>query len=71
MPEPAFCRGLEVSDLRPDTGLRWRVSRALDRHAPDYRVLTKQEGKPLFLPRDARMYPKRDAIEWRLSRLYE
>lgn len=56
--------------ITPDTGLRWRVSRALDRRIPDYRVLTELEGKPLFLPRDARMHPKRDVIEWRLSRLY-
>ena len=27
------------------------------------------EGKPLFLPREARMYPKREAIEWRLTML--
>ena len=55
--------------IAPGTDFRWRVSPSLDRRIPDYRVLTELEGKPLFLPREARMYPKREAIEWRLSRL--
>lgn len=61
----AFDRNL----ISPDTEYRWRVSRALDLRIPDHRVLTDLEGKPLFLPREPRSYPKRDAIEWRLSRL--
>lgn len=55
--------------IAPDTDFRWRVSRALDRRIPDYQVLTGLEGKPLFWPREARMYPKREAIEWRLAML--
>jgi putative restriction endonuclease len=55
--------------IAPDTAYRWRVSPALDRRIPDHRVLTELEGKPLFLPREARMYPRREVIEWRLSRL--
>ncbi len=55
--------------IAPDTDFRWRVSPALDRRIPDYRALAELEGKPLFLPREARMYPKREAIEWRLARL--
>ena len=55
--------------IAPDTDFRWRVSSSLDRRIPDYRVLTDLEGKPLFLPREARMYPKQEAIVWRLSRL--
>lgn len=55
--------------IAPDTDFRWRVSPLLDPRIPDYRVLTALEGKPLFLPHEARMYPKREAIEWRLSRL--
>jgi putative restriction endonuclease len=55
--------------IAPDTEFRWRVSSALDRRIPDYRTLTELDGKPLFLPREARMYPKREAIEWRMARL--
>lgn len=53
--------------IAPDTDFRWRVSPSLDRRVPEYRVLTELEGKPLFLPREARMYPKRVAIEWRMA----
>jgi len=55
--------------IAPDTDFRWRVSPLLDPRIPDYRALIALEGKSLFLPREARMYPKREAIEWRLSRL--
>lgn len=55
--------------IAPDTDFRWRVSSRLDRRIPDYRGLTELEGKPLFLPREARMYPKREALEWRLAQL--
>lgn len=44
--------------IAPDTDFRWRVSPLLDPRIPDYRVLTALEGKPLFLPREARMYPE-------------
>ncbi|HAF54197.1 MAG TPA: hypothetical protein DCL01_02985 [Thauera sp.] len=60
---------LDRNLIAPDTDFRWRVSPSLDRRIPDCRVLTELEGKPLFLPREARMYPKRAVIEWRLSRL--
>jgi len=55
--------------ISPNTEYRWRVSRALDSRIPDYRSLTELEDKPLFLPREARSYPKREVIEWRLSKL--
>ena len=55
--------------IAPDTDFRWRVSSRLDRRIPDCRVLTDLEGKPLFLPREPRMYPKREVIEWRLAQL--
>jgi putative restriction endonuclease len=55
--------------ISPDTNFRWRVSSRLDRRIPDYKVFTELEKKPLFLPREPRMYPKRDVIEWRLAQL--
>lgn len=55
--------------IAPDISFHWRVSPALDRRIPDYRALIELEGKRLFLPGEARMYPKREAIEWRLARL--
>ena len=55
--------------IAPDADFRWRVSSRLDRRIPDCRVLTDLEGKPLFLPREPRMYPKREVIEWRLAQM--
>jgi len=55
--------------IAPDTDFRWRVSPVLDRRIADQRFLTELEGRPLILPREARMYPRRDAIEWRLAQL--
>lgn len=61
----AFDRNL----ITPDTDYRWRVSRKLlDKRILDHRVLTELDGQRLFLPKEARSYPKREAIEWRLSR---
>lgn len=55
--------------IAPDMDFRWRVGKALDSRIPDHRALTSLEGKALFLPREPHRYPKRDAIEWRLSLL--
>lgn len=53
-----------------DNDFRWRVSwalcRALYRRIAAYQMLTELLGEPLSLPREARVRPKREAIEWRL-----
>jgi putative restriction endonuclease len=56
--------------IAPGPDYKWHVSRALDRRVPDFRALVDLHGQPLFLPAEARMYPKQDALEWRLSRLW-
>lgn len=50
-----------------DTNFRWQVSRRLDDRIPDHQVFTRLAGKPLIPPREARMYPRQDAVEWRLK----
>jgi putative restriction endonuclease len=55
--------------IAPGSDFKWHVSRALDRRIPDNKMLIELEGQPLFLPREFRMYPKREALEWRESRL--
>lgn len=58
---------------RPHTSIRSAKQvttiRAMVWRIPDHRVLTEIEGKLLFLPKEARSYPKREAIIWRLSKL--
>lgn len=56
--------------IAPGPDFRWHVSRKkLDERIPDHRLLTSLEGKELLLPREQRMYPRKDALEWRLDTL--
>ena len=55
--------------ISPGPDYKWHVSKQLDSRIPDYRILTELEGKPIFLPREQRMYPKQDVLEWRASHL--
>jgi putative restriction endonuclease len=55
--------------IAPDLEYKWRVTKQLDSRIPDHRLITSLEGKSLFLPKEQRMYPRRDALEWRLRRL--
>ncbi|NHA14138.1 HNH endonuclease [Thioalkalivibrio sp. XN279] len=60
---------MDQSLIAPGTDFRWRVSPRLDERIPDHQVFTRLAGKPLILPSEARMYPRRDALEWRLKAL--
>lgn len=55
--------------IAPGPDLKWHVSPALDDRVPDYRHMLDLEGRTLFLPTEARMYPKRESLAWRLERL--
>ena len=55
--------------IAPGPDFRWHVSKVLDRRIPDFRTLCELDGRELLLPSEARMYPKRDALEWRIERL--
>ncbi|MBU1691657.1 MAG: HNH endonuclease [Gammaproteobacteria bacterium] len=55
--------------IAPGPDYKWHVSKQLDSRIPDHRMLTELSGKPLFLPRESRMYPRQDVLEWRASNL--
>ena len=55
--------------IAPGPEFRWHVSKVLDRRIPDFRALCDLDGRELLLPTEPRMYPKRDALEWRIERL--
>ena len=63
----AFDRNL----IAPGPDLKWHVSSVLDARVPDFAALVGLKGKPLLPPRDARMFPKREVLEWRMERLRE
>jgi putative restriction endonuclease len=55
--------------IAPGSDYRWHVSKQLDGRIPDYKMLTELDGKSLFLPREQRMYPRLDVLEWRARNL--
>lgn len=57
--------------IAPGPDLKWHVSSLVDARIPDNAVFADLKNKPLILPADRRMIPKRDALEWRLERLRE
>lgn len=60
---------MDATLIAPGPDYKWHVSKQLDSRIPDHRVFTELQGKPLFLPKEQRMYPRQDVLEWRLSNL--
>jgi putative restriction endonuclease len=57
--------------ISPGPDLKWHVSSLVDERIADNAVLINLKNKPLILPADLRMAPKREVLEWRLERLRE
>jgi putative restriction endonuclease len=55
--------------IAPGPDFKWHVSKQLDSRIPDFIFLIELDGKDIFLPRERRLYPKQEALDWRLSRL--
>lgn len=55
--------------IAPGPDFRWHVSRALDDRVPDLRRLVELGGRPLLLPTQRAMWPREDALAWRMDRL--
>lgn len=55
--------------IAPGPDYKWHVSNMLDNRIPDNKIITELQGRPLILPREQRMYPRRDVLEWRLLKL--
>lgn len=55
--------------IAPGPDYKWHVTRQLDSRIPDHKVITDLDGKSLFLPREKKMYPRQDVLEWRLCQL--
>lgn len=60
---------MDAALIAPGPDYKWHISSVLDNRIPDCRIFTELEGRPLFLPREQRMYPLQDALEWRLRNL--
>lgn len=55
--------------IAPGPDYLWHVSKSIDRRIPDCQPLLALDGQALLRPKDRRMWPKQDALAWRLGRL--
>lgn len=55
--------------IAPAPDFTWKVSIQLDGRIADNRIFTDLQGKKLILPKEARWYPKREVLEWRVDKL--
>ena len=55
--------------IAPGPDYRWHIHRSLDDRVPDFANLVRLNERELILPKEARFYPKREALEWRLERM--
>jgi putative restriction endonuclease len=60
---------MDAALIAPGPDYKWHVSGMLDSRVPDHRIFTDLAGKALFLPREQRMYPRQDVLQWRLKTL--
>lgn len=68
---PSFHWALDANIIAPGPDHLWHVSKVLDDRVADNKPLLALEGKSLILPKDRSLWPKKDALEWRLSHLLQ
>lgn len=61
---------MDAALIAPGPDYKWHVSNLLESRIPDHRIFTQLDGKPLILPMEQCMYPKLEALEWRLKALF-
>lgn len=66
---PSFHWALDANVIAPGPDRLWHVSKALDERIADNKPLLELAGKALMLPKDELRWPRKDALEWRLSKL--
>lgn len=68
---PSFHWALDAKVIAPGPDHFWHVSKALDERIADNKPLLQLQGKALMLPKDHLLWPRKDALEWRLRNLLE
>jgi len=68
---PSFHWALDAHVIAPGPDNVWHVSKALDERVADNQPLLALAGKSLILPKDKSLWPKKEALEWRLTHLLE
>ena len=68
---PSFHWALDANVIAPGPDYVWHVSKALDERIADNKPLLALSGQALMLPKDRLLWPRKDALEWRLGHLLE
>ncbi len=66
---PTFHWALDAHIIAPGPDYAWHVSKALDERVADNQPLLALEGKTLMLPKEKGLWPRKEALEWRVRRL--
>ncbi len=66
---PTFHWALDAHVISPGPDYAWHVSKILDERVADNQPLLALEGKTLMLPKEKTLWPKKEALEWRLEHL--
>ena len=68
---PSFHWALDRHVIAPGPDFVWYVSKALDERVADNQPLLALAGKSLMLPKEKSLWPKKEALEWRIANLLE
>lgn len=68
---PSMHWAMDRNLIAPGPDYRWHVSSLIDTRIADFAPLLAIEGKEVLKPKDRRMWPKAEALTWRLDRLRE
>jgi putative restriction endonuclease len=66
---PSFHWAMDANVIAPGPDYKWHVSKALDERVADNRPLLELAGKELMLPKDKGLWPRADALKWRVEKL--
>ncbi|MDF1822641.1 MAG: HNH endonuclease [Alcanivoracaceae bacterium] len=55
--------------IAPGPDFKWHVSSQVDRRHPENELLSRLHGTDLILPREQRLWPKQEYLEWRKKNL--
>lgn len=66
---PTFHWALDAHIIAPGPDYAWHVSKVLDERVADNQPLLALAGMTLMLPKERALWPKTEALEWRLRHL--
>jgi len=68
---PTFHWALDAHIIAPGPDYAWHVSKVLDQRVADNQPLLALEGTSLMLPKVKALWPRNEALEWRLAHLLQ